>query len=224
MSGSVKKYLSEAIGTFVLVFFGCGTAIFSGSVVAISLAFGLSIIVMAYSVAKVSGCHLNPAVSFALYLDGKMSLNDFIGYVISQIAGAFVASGMLVVICKSTDVYSDIKNYGANAFGSHSACDINWFGALIVEIILTLVFVLLFLAVTENEKTSEHAGLFIGLGLIFVHLIGIPLTGTSVNPARSIGPAIFSGGDYILQLWVFIIGPMIGALLATVLNRFLIRK
>ncbi len=223
---ATKKYIAEAAGTAILVLFGCGTAVFSGgNIVATALAFGLSIIIAAYTVAKVSGCHVNPAVSFAMYLDGKMSLADFIGYVIGQIVGAIVGAGLVFImkLTMSSDYMEDHDSIGANGFGEHSTWDISWGGALIAEIVLTLIFVLVVIAVTENKKTAPKAPIYIGVALMFVHLLGIGITGTSVNPARSIGAAIFSGGDALAQLWVFIVAPMVGALLAVLVNRLLVR-
>ncbi|MBQ7186323.1 MAG: aquaporin [Ruminococcus sp.] len=225
-----QKLLAEFLGTFGLVFFGCGTAIFGGDLVAISLAFGLSIVVAAYTIGKISGAHLNPAVSFAMYFDKRMSLNDAIAYSVAQIAGSVFASlcHLIIVACTGRIKIGDCL-FGANMFGDYSAAKTNFFGALLVEIILTAVFVLFVLSVTgsRDEGTSKHAGLFIGLALTFVHLIGIPLTGTSVNPARSIGPAIFgsiaSGGKSLLHMFIFIIGPMCGAFVAAFIYSFLIK-
>ncbi len=221
MNPTIKKDVCEAIGTFVLVLFGCGTAVFSGgNLVATALAFGLSIVTMAYTIGKVSGCHVNPAVSLAMFLDGQMSMSDMLNYMVAQVIGAFAGSGIIAILVKCSDVDLGDINMGANGFGS-----LNWFGALLTEIILTFVFLLVIFAVTDRKMKS--AGVFIGVALTFVHILGIKLTGTSVNPARSLAPAIFSAGatdgDSLKQLWVFIVGPAIGALLATIANRALIR-
>lgn len=221
MTSSIKKGVAEAIGTCVLVLFGCGTAVFSnGNLVATALAFGLSIVTMAYTIGKVSGCHVNPAVSLAMFLDGQMSMSDFINYIIFQCIGAFAGSGIIAILVKTADVDLDEIVMGANGFGS-----MNWFGALLTEIILTFVFLLVIFAVTDRKMPS--AGVFIGIALTFVHILGINLTGTSVNPARSLAPAIFSGPatdwDSLKELWVFIVGPAIGAVLACIANRSLIR-
>lgn len=231
MKTLTRQYVSEIAGTFILVFFGCGTAMATGAnVVATSLAFGLSIIIAAYSVSQESGCHLNPAVSFAMLVDGKIKMKDFIGYIVSQIAGSFIATAVLAVIVKCggfSNFYgvekNDIKDYsfGANGFGN-----LNFFGALIVEIVLTFVFITVILCVTKSKDSSvrKNAPVFIGIALTFVHLIGINLTGTSVNPARSIAPAFFAiantDGSSIAQLWVFIVAPMAGAFLAVAVNSF----
>lgn len=220
MNSAMKKYICEAIGTMVLVLFGCGTAVFSGNIVAVALAFGLSIVTMAYTIGKVSGCHVNPAVTLAMYLDGQMSLGDAWKYMVAQIAGAFAGSGILAIIVKCGELDLDQVSMGANGFGR-----LNFFGALLVEVILTFVFVLVIFAVTDRKMQS--AGVFIGAALLFVHIMGIPLTGTSVNPARSLSAAFFGGPasdwDSLKELWVFIVGPAVGALLATIVNRTLIR-
>lgn len=238
MYSNTQKYAAEAFGTFVLVFFGCGTAMVTGaSTVPTALAFGLSILVAAYTIGPISGAHLNPAVSFGLFFDGRLSLPEAIGYSVSQIVGAFVATlcHVVLVLCgmlATFDIEGDKEvasisevSFGANSFGT-----LNFVGALLTEVILTFVFVLVILCVTQSddEGTQKHAGLFIGAALTFVHLVGIGLTGTSVNPARSIAPAIFAAGatdgKSLLQLWVFIVGPIAGAFLAAFMNTALIKK
>lgn len=226
----MKKGVCEAVGTFVLVLFGCGTAVVTGgNIVATALAFGLSIVAMAYTIGKVSGCHVNPAVSFAMFMDGKMKLTEFINYVIFQFIGAFGGSAVLAILVKcgalgDADSLSDCS-MGANGFGN-----LNFFGALLVEVILTFVFVLVIFGVTESksEDIKRNAGLFIGAALTFVHIFGINLTGTSVNPARSFSAAVFAIGNSdwksISQLWVFIVGPLVGAVLATMFNRAFIKN
>ncbi len=218
---SVKKYIAEFFGTMVLVLFGCGTAVVTGGitggtnsgtlgVVAIALAFGLAIVASAYAIGHISGCHVNPAVSLAVLINGGMTFADFIGYVIGQIAGAFAGSGILYFITAN----SELSGFGSNGFGTFSNVNLSTSGAVIVEIVLTFVFVMTILGVTSNEKTSNIAGIVIGLTLTFVHIIGIPLTGTSVNPARSLAPAVFQGGEALEQVWVFILAPLVGASLA----------
>ena len=222
-----KKYVAEAIGTCVLVMFGCGTAMITGCIGAGYLltawAFGLSIVAMAYSIGNISGCHINPAVSFAMLVKGKMSMNEFIGYICAQCAGAFVGSGLLALIWKLGGLKDATKTYGSNGVGG---LDDSIIAGLLVEIVLTFVFVLVILGVTsEKFQHGNVAGLVIGLSLTFVHILGIGLTGTSVNPARSIGPAIWSlftgETDPIKYLFIFIIGPMIGAFLAALCDDFL---
>ncbi len=214
----MKKYSAELLGTFVLTLFGCGSAAIAGQTLGtlgIAFAFGLSIVAMAYAIGNVSGCHINPAVSLGVWMSGKMTGKDFAGYVIAQFIGATLAALVLMVIINCANLGGiAATGLGTNGYGSMSSVGLNACGALLVEIILTAVFVLTILGVTDGEKTSVIAGLVIGLTLTFVHIMGIPLTGTSVNPARSFGPALFVGGKALCQLWVFIIGPAIGAVLA----------
>ena len=222
----IKKYIAEFLGTAILVLFGCGTAVFCGGlsggisngtlgVVAIALAFGLSIVAGAYSIGHVSGCHVNPAVSLAMFINGKLDIIDLIGYVVSQVAG----SGLLLLITKETAT----TGFGSNGYGDLSSVGISMTGAIIVEVILTFVFVLTILGVTSSEKYSSVAGIVIGLTLTFVHIIGIPLTGTSVNPARSLAPAVFDGGIALDQVWVFIVAPLAGAALAGIVFKFIFK-
>ncbi len=218
---SIKKYIAEFIGTAVLVLFGCGTAAFSGDLVATALAFGISVIVMSYTIGKVSGCHINPAVSLSMFLDGKMSLTDFLGYIIAQFAGGIVGTLGIVLMWATTDFGFKV---GETSVGANGGDTFNWFGMFIAEVILTFIFILVVLAVTENKKTAPNAGIFIGIALTFVHILGINLTGTSVNPARSFGPALFGGTDALADLWIFIVAPCVGAVIAVIVNKVLIRK
>jgi len=221
---SVKKYAAESLGTFVLTFMGCASAIFlgadaAGGHLAVAFAFGLSIVSMAYVIGSVSGCHINPAVSLSMLLDKRLSLRDFFGYVSAQVFGAIVAGALLFSFVSSgiTDLTGGLGTNGVAGAGGVG-------GAPAIEVILTFIFILTILCVTASEKTAQLAGLIIGLTLTFVHIIGIPLTGTSVNPARSIGPALFAGGDALLDLWVFIAAPLLGAALAVGVYRGLIRS
>ena len=222
---NIKKYLAEFLGTMVLVLFGCGTAVVCGGftggmetgflgVVAIALAFGLAIVASAYAIGDISGCHVNPAVSLAMLINGKLTFGDFIGYVIAQVAGAFAGSGILKITANS-----ELSGAGANGYGSLSGVGLHAGAAFVVEVILTFVFIMTILGVTRTKKTASIAGLVIGLTLTFVHLIGIPLTGTSVNPARSLAPAIFAGGDALKQVWLFILAPFVGAILAGLIHK-----
>ena len=208
---NLKKYCSEFIGTLVLVFMGCGSAVFlgcdpNGGLLAVAFAFGLSIVAMAYVIGNISGCHINPAVSLAMLLRKKLSVADFCGYVVAQTAGAITAAGILRLLL-SAGLYDNTGGLGSN--GVTNAGGIG--GALLVEVILTFIFIFVILGVTSDEKKGSVAGIVIGLTLTFVHIVGIPLTGTSVNPARSIGPALFAGGTALSDVWVFIIGPLVGA-------------
>ncbi len=216
----MKKYIAEFLGTLVLVLFGTGIAVVSGGdLVATSLAFGLAIVAEAYVIGNISGCHVNPAVSLAMLILKKMSKKDFAYYVLAQILGAIVGTAILFLILSSTNLGT--ISLGANYYGEMSANNISLVAALITEIILTMVFVFTILGVTSDDKYTSVAGIVIGLTLTFVHLIGIPLTGTSVNPARSIAPALFVGGDAIKQLWVFIVAPLIGGAGAAYLFSYL---
>ena len=216
----MRKYIAEFIGTLTLVLFGTGIAVVTGgNIIATSLAFGLAIVASAYVIGDISGCHVNPAVSFAMLLSGKMDRKDFAGYVCAQILGAFAGTAILFAILSSTAIGTG--SLGANGFGSLSAADISMLGAFIVEVVLTFIFVYTILGVTSDEKKSNIAGLVIGLTLTFVHLFGITLTGTSVNPARSLAPAVFEGGKALSQVWLFIVAPLLGAALSALVFKYL---
>jgi len=211
-SSSIKKYCSEFIGTAVLVFMGCGAAVFLGAAtdgghLAVAFAFGMSIVAMAYVIGNVSGCHINPAVSLGALLDKRIGGKDFICYVIFQILGAIAGAALLFSISSISGI-DHTGTLGSNAVANAGGIG----GGLLVEVILTFIFVFTILGVTADKSKGNVAGIVIGLTLTFVHIVGIPLTGTSVNPARSIGPALFSGE--LADLWVFIAGPLIGAALA----------
>ena len=219
-----KKYLAELIGTAVLVFMGCGSAVFLGCAapgghLAVALAFGLSIVAMAYVIGAISGCHINPAVSLAVFLDRRMSGRDFCVYVIFQIAGAILGAALLYTVSLSAGV-DQTGGLGSNlATGAGGIA-----GAFLVELVLTFIFVLTILGVTADSSKGGVAGIVIGLTLTFVHIVGIPLTGTSVNPARSIGPALFAGGQALRDLWVFILAPLAGAAIAAFVYRVIKTK
>ena len=215
----MKRYISELIGTMDLVLFGCGSAAIAGTVLGnlgIAMAFGLSIVAMAYVIGDISGCHINPAVSIGMWIDGRMELKDLIMYIIFQCIGAIIGTAILAMLINSAPSLGGYMatGLGQNGFGAASSVGINLYGALITEIILTFVFVFTVLGVTRSEKTGVIAGIVIGLTLAFVHIMGIPLTGTSVNPARSLAPALFMGGVALQQVWVFIVAPIIGAVIA----------
>ena len=216
-----KKYCAEFIGTLVLVLFACGAAAVLGcsgaepnaAYLLTALAFGLVIVAMAYSIGNVSGCHINPAVSIAMLVSGRMSFKDFIGYIIAQFAGGIAGAAILMALI-GTD-----KGLGAN--GLYQG---NIWMSLLVECILTFVFVIAVLGVTSKENNNAVAGLVIGGTLTLVHIFGIYFTGTSVNPARSLGPAIFVGGDALTNVWVFIVAPLVGGLLAALVYKLLACK
>lgn len=214
---SLKKYVAEFIGTFVLVLFACGTAAAVGcsaengtGYLLTALAFGLVIVAMAYSIGNISGCHINPAVSIAMLVSKKISVKDFIGYVVAQFVGAIAgAAALMALVGKDTGL-------GANALFKNDI----WL-SVIVEIILTFVFVIAILGVTSKESNGAVAGIVIGLTLTLVHILGISFTGTSVNPARSFGPALFVGGTALSNVWVFIAAPLVGGVLAALVYKFL---
>jgi len=218
-----KKYFAELTGTFVLVFMGCGSAMFlgcdtTGGHLAVALAFGLSIVAMAYTIGNISGCHVNPAVSFAMLLAKKLSVVDFAGYVAAQVAGAFAGARLLKLLLSFglEDLTGAIGSNGiANAGGVA--------GGLVIEVVLTFIFVLVILGVTSDDSKGGVAGIVIGLTLTFVHIIGIPLTGTSVNPARSLAPAVLARGTSLENVWIFIVAPLVGAALAAVVYYAIIK-
>ena len=215
----MKRYISELIGTMVLVLFGCGSAAIAGSqlgTLGIALAFGLSIVAMAYVIGDISGCHINPAVSIGMWIDGRLDERDLAMYIAFQCIGAIIGIALLVAIINSAPNLGGYAatGLGQNGFGSASSVGLNVTGAIIVEIILTFVFVFTVLGVTKKVENGAVAGIVIGLTLAFVHIMGIPLTGTSVNPARSLAPALFLGGQALEQVWVFILAPIVGAIIA----------
>lgn len=209
-----KKFVAEFFGTAVLVLVGCGTAVFAGDAVGtigIALAFGLSIMAVAWVIGDISGCHVNPAVSLAMLICGKMTFSEFVLYVVAQVAGSFAGTGIIAVISSMYGL--EAHAYGANLAGSSVS------GAMIVEGVMTAIFILAILGVTSNPKNT-YAPVIIGLTLTMVHIFAIGLTGTSVNPARSIAPAIFAGGLYLRELWIFIVAPFAGAAFAAILYRY----
>lgn len=213
----MKKYLAEMVGTMVLVLMGCGTAVSlncgvdAASVVGTALAFGLAVVAMAYTIGGVSGCHINPAITFGVWASGRMSGKDAIWYVVFQVLGAILGSTLLYVVVQNSGIVFDGTTTGANV------CSGSVSGGSFVEIILTFIFVLVVLGTTDEKRgAGNFAGLAIGLCLVLIHLVGIKYTGTSVNPARSIGPAIYEGGEALKQLWVFIVNPIVGAAMAAV--------
>ncbi|MCD8381827.1 MAG: aquaporin [Clostridiales bacterium] len=218
---SIKKYVAEAIGTCVLVTFGCGTAVAVGcdsasgsGYLLTALAFGLVIVAMAYSIGNISGCHINPAVSLAMLIRKQLTGADFVGYVVSQLVGSAVGCVILGIL------FGFDCGFGANQI-QEGWTNGSVGGALLAEIVLTFVFVLAIIGVTSKVENGAVSGLVIGLTLTLVHILGIALTGTSVNPARSLMPALFAGGDALAQVWIFIVGPLVGGALAAVVYGWL---
>ena len=216
----MNRYVAELVGTFVLVFASCGSAVLAGDKIGflgVSLAFGLSLLAMVYAIGPISGCHINPAVTVGILLSKKMNARHAPGYIAAQILGAVVASALLLLIVKGAPGGYDpsVAGFAANGYGEHSPGHYNLLSAFLVEIVLTFFLVFTVLGATDIKAPVGFAGIAIGLVLTLIHLVGIPVTNTSVNPARSIGPAIFVGGWALSQLWLFIIAPLIGAAVAS---------
>ena len=224
MSKELKKYIAEFIGTAILVLFGCGTAVATGGeIVPTALAFGLAIVAAAYAIGDISGCHVNPAVSLAMYMNKKLKAKEFCGYVIAQVLGALGGSLLLWAIISLCGGDKAIVGLGANAIVTTKDAGGVW-ASLLIEVILTFVFVYTILGVTGDKNKSQIAGIIIGLTLTFVHILGISYTGTSVNPARSLAPALLLGGKALEQVWVFILAPLVGAALAATTYKVLNEK
>jgi aquaporin Z len=217
----MKKYLAEVVGTFVLVFGGVGSAVLAGSHIGylgVAFAFGLSLLAMAYTIGPISGCHINPAVTVGVLIARKIGAKDALFYIIAQVIGAIIASGLILVIARGVAAGYDpsVAGMGANGFGEHSPGGYSLAAAFIAEVVLTMFLVLTVLGTTDVKAPVGFAGLAIGLVLTLIHLVGIPITNTSVNPARSIGPALFVGGWALQQLWVFVVAPLLGGVIAAV--------
>lgn len=215
----MKKYIAEGVGTMMLTLIACGVAVIVGNIITSSLAFGLVIVAAAYSIGNVSGCHINPAVSISMVVAGKMEVKECIKYIISQVIGAFVGS-LLLALCLGS-----FEELGANGYGSMlGTTEVTMWIALLVEVILTFIFTTTILGVTDKKENGHVTGIVIGLTLVLVHLFGIPFTGTSVNPARSLAPAILQGGEALKQVWVFVVAPVIGAVLAGLFYKFVLKE
>ncbi len=213
----ITKYFAELIGTFVLVLFGTGSAVISQEhigVLGIAIAFGLAVLAMVYAIGPISGCHINPAITIAMLVAGKISTKDTVGYIIAQVIGAIIASSLLLVIAKGLPDYTG--RLGANGYGEQSIFKYSMQSAMIIEVVFTFVFLIVIFGSTAKSAAPGFAGIAIGLTLTMIHLVGIPIDGTSVNPARSLGPAVILGGDALAQVWVFIVFPIIGGILAAV--------
>ncbi len=215
ISSKMKKYLAEMVGTMVLVLMGCGSAVFAGNAagavsagvgtIGVALAFGLSVVAMAYTIGNISGCHINPAITLGVWLSGRMSGKDALMYMVFQVIGAIIGSAVLFGLVSAG------THNGPTATGSNSFADGCMLQAFVAELVFTFIFVLVVLGTTDSRKGAGNAaGLAIGLTLVLIHIVCIPITGTSVNPARSIGPAIFEGGRALSQLWLFIVAPLAG--------------
>ena len=217
----MKKYFAELVGTFTLVLFGCGTAVVAGDkvgILGISIAFGFALIGAAYGIGPISGCHINPAVSLGVWAAGRMRLGEMIGYWISQFVGAIVGAGILSLIVRGGSGYV-AEHLGQNGWGTGYMGGYNITSAIVFEFIATLIFVVVILGSTQDAAPSRLAGLAIGITLVVIHLVGINITGTSVNPARSFGPALLAGGQAMSQIWLFLVVPSLGGLVAGILFR-----
>jgi len=224
----LKKVTAEFIGTFWLVLGGCGSAVLAAAfpdvgigLLGVSLAFGLTVLTMAFAIGHISGCHLNPAVSIGLWAGGRFSAKDLLPYLVAQVVGAIVAGGVLYVIASGQAGFSLAGGFAANGYGAHSPGGYTMLAALVTEIVMTMMFLFVIMGATDKRAPQGFAPIGIGLALTLIHLISIPVTNTSVNPARSTGVALFVGDWAVAQLWLFWVAPIIGALLGAVIYRFI---
>jgi aquaporin Z len=225
----MKKYTAEFIGTFWLVLGGCGSAVLAATfpnvgigLLGVALAFGLTVMTMAFAIGHISGCHLNPAVSVGLWAGGRFPANQLLPYIISQVLGAIVAGGVLYLIASGKAGFDVSAGFAANGYGEHSIGGYSLTAGLISEVVMTMMFLLIILGATDKRAPQGFAPIAIGLGLTLIHLISIPVTQTSVNPARSTGVAVFVGGWAIDQLWLFWLAPIVGGILGATIYRFII--
>ena len=220
-----KKYLAEMFGTFVLVLMGCGSAVIAGSHIGyygIAFAFGLSLLAMVYAIGSISGCHINPAVTISMLARRRISVKDAGFYIVFQCVGAVIASGVLYFIAVGNPSYSlAINGLGQNGYDVASPSGFSMFSVFVAEVVLTFIFLLVIHGSISEKAPKGFAGISIGLSLVLIHLVGIPISGTSVNPARSLGPAVFIGGTALNQLWLFWVAPIIGGLLAAAVWKLL---
>ena len=227
----MKKLVAEFIGTFTLVFGGCGSALLACNYpvagigfVGVSIAFGLTVLVMAYSIGNISGAHLNPAVTVGAFVAGRIPAKEVGGYIASQIAGAIAAAACLFAIVSGKEGFTGVGGFASNGYGALSPDHYSLVSAFLVEFILTAIFLVVILGSTDERAPKGFAGIAIGLCLTLIHLVSIPVTNTSVNPARSISQAIFAGGDYVPQLWLFIVAPCAGAAVGALIYKYLFAK
>ena len=223
----MRKYTAEFIGTFWLVLGGCGSAVLAAAfpevgigLLGVALAFGLTVLTMAFTIGHISGCHLNPAVSIGLCVGGRFPSKDLLGYIISQVLGGLAGAGVLYLIASGKTGFDVHAGFASNGFGEHSPGGYSLVAALVTEIVMTMMFIFIILGATDQRAPKGLAPVAIGLGLTLIHLISIPVTNTSVNPARSTGVALFAGGWAISQLWLFWIAPIIGAVIGALVYRF----
>jgi aquaporin Z len=224
----MKRYAAETFGTFWLVFGGCGSAVLSAAfpevgigLLGVSLAFGLTVLTMAYAIGHISGCHLNPAVSVGLWAGGRFPASQLLPYIAAQVVGGILAGGVLYLIASGKAGFDLAAGFASNGYGAHSPGGYSLMSALIAEIVLTMMFLLVILGATDQRAPQGMAPIAIGLCLTLIHLISIPVTNTSVNPARSLGVALYVGDWALAQLWLFWVAPMVGAVLGAVIYRFI---
>ena len=224
----MKSYSAEFFGTFWLVLGGCGSAVLAAAfpnvgigLLGVSLAFGLTVLTMAFAISHISGCHLNPAVSVGLWAGGRFPAGKLVPYIIAQVLGAIAAGGVLYIIASGKAGFDVTAGFASNGYGAHSPGEYSLLAALVCEVVMTMMFLIVILGATDKRAPQGFAPIAIGLCLTLIHLISIPVTNTSVNPARSTGVALFAGGWAIEQLWLFWIAPIIGALLGAVVYRFI---
>lgn len=224
----MKKYGAEFMGTFWLVLGGCGSAVLAAAfpnvgigLLGVSLAFGLTVLTMAFAIGHISGCHLNPAVSVGLWAGGRFPANQLLPYIVAQVLGAIAAGGVLFLIASGKADFNVSAGFASNGYGAHSPGGYSIFAALITEVVMTMMFLLIILGATDSRAPQGFAPIAIGLGLTLIHLISIPVTNTSVNPARSTGVAVFVGDWALTQLWLFWLAPIVGALLGAMIYRFI---
>jgi aquaporin Z len=226
----MKKYLAEFIGTCALVLFGCGSAVISGTgplgldgigILGVSIAFGFAVVAMAYAIGGISGCHINPAVTIGVLVAGKIEVKDAIGYIVSQILGGILGAAILYLIVMGRPGFAMAEwGLGSNGYGEGYLSQFNITSAFLIEAVMTFLFIFVILATTSKFGNGAMAGLAIGVTLMLIHLVTIPVTGTSVNPARSLGPAVFAGGKALSQVWLFFVAPILGAIIAALLWKF----
>jgi len=232
-TNTFSKFSAEFFGTMVLVLMGCGSAVIAGAngttgvgLLGISFAFGLSVVGMAYAIGHISGCHINPAITLGMVIAGRMKTNEAIVYIIAQILGAIVGAGLLFVIASGKEGYSlAVNGLGQNGYAASSPAHYDLLSGFVAETVFTFIFLFVIFGATSTKNIyGGFAGLSIGLCLVLIHIVGIPVTGVSVNPARSIGPALLVGGAAISQLWLFIIAPILGSALSAVVWRYLLER
>jgi aquaporin Z len=232
-TSKLSKFSAEFLGTLVLVLLGCGSAVIAGAngttgvgLLGISFAFGLSVVAMAYAIGHISGCHINPAITIGMVVAGRMKTSEAIYYIVAQILGGIVGAGLLLLIASGKPEYSvAVNGLGQNGYDALSPQHYNLVSGFIAEVVLTFIFLLVIFGSTSTKNINGgFAGLAIGLSLVLIHIVGIPVTGVSVNPARSIGPALLVGGGAISQVWLFIVAPLIGAVLSAVVWKTVLER